>query len=87
MAAVAKEIDERAFRFVCNAILFVRSIRSEPGVRRLIALRSANESVLWLRAFVETRIGNAREASVLLDEARQLSRIIAAIIVRTKQHL
>ena len=119
MAAVAKEIDERAFRFVCNAILFVRSIRPEPGVRRLIeqfvasagsiaanreeascassrrefirfneiALRRANESVLWLRAFVETRIGNAREASVLLDEARQLSRIIAAIIVRTKQNL
>ena len=119
MAAVAKEIDERAFRFVCNAIVFVRSIRSEPGVRRLIeqfvasagsiaanreeascassrrefirlneiALRSANESVLWLRAFVETRIGNAREASVLLDEARQMSRIIAAIIVRTKQNL
>jgi four helix bundle protein len=119
MAGVAKEIDERAFLFLCNAIQFVRSIRFEPGVRRLIeqfvasagsiaanreeascassrrefirfneiALRSANESVLWLRAFVETRIGNAREASVLLDEARQLSRIIATIIVRTKHNL
>jgi four helix bundle protein len=119
MAAVAKEIDERAFQFLCNAIRFVRSIRSEPGVRRLIeqfvassgsiaanreeascassrrefvrfneiALRSANESVLWLRAFMATGIGNVREGSVLLDEARQLARIIAAIVVRTKRTL
>src|SRR5262245_32871579 len=119
MAAAAKEIDERAFRFLCSAILFVRPIRSEPGVRRLIeqfvasagsisanreeascassrrefirfneiALRSANESVLWLRVFVATGIGTAREGSVLLDEARQLARIIAAIIVRTRQNL
>jgi hypothetical protein len=36
MAAVAKEIDERAFRFLCKAVFFVRSIRSEPGVRRPI---------------------------------------------------
>ena len=119
MAAVAKEIDERAFQFLCNAIRFVRSIRSEPGVRRLIeqfvasagsiaanreeascassrrefvrfneiALRSANESVLLLRAFTATEIGKVRQGSVLLDEARQLSRILAAIIVRTKQNL
>jgi four helix bundle protein len=117
MAATPKEIDERAFRFLCDATRFARSVPYEPGVRRLvdqfvasagsicanreeatsassrrefirfnaIALRSANESVLWLRTFVATDIGSARMAPILLDEAQQLARIIAAIILSAKR--
>jgi four helix bundle protein len=85
-----KLIDERAFSLLCDVIRFVRTIRFEPAVRRLIdqlvasagsiaanrqeasggssrrefirfneiALRSANETTLWLRSFVETGIGD-----------------------------
>jgi len=89
MPYVPREIDERAFRFFCGIIRFVRTIEYEPGIRRLadqmvgaagsvaanreeaasgssrrefiryneIALRSAKESVLWLRGCEETAIG------------------------------
>ena len=119
MAASPKEIDERAFRFLCDAIGFVRTAWHEPGVRRLldqfvasagsiaanreeatsastrrefirfnqIALRSANEAVLWLRAFVATRVGDARKTPLLLDEARQLARIIAAIVLSARRNV
>jgi hypothetical protein len=49
-----------------------------------IALRSAKESVLWLRACNETALGDGRLATLLLDEARQLARILAAIVLSTK---
>lgn len=49
-----------------------------------LALRGAKESVLWLRAFQATDIGEPREAARLLDETRQLARIIGAIVVKTK---
>jgi four helix bundle protein len=49
-----------------------------------IALRSAKESVLWLRAFEATGIGDPREATRLLDETGQLARIIGAIVVKSK---
>jgi four helix bundle protein len=110
------DIDERAFEFLCNVITFVRTIRPEPGIRRLvdqlvaaagsvaanrqeasgassrrefirfneISLRSANESVLWLRAFDALLIGARDSAPVLLGEARQLARILGAIVVRGK---
>jgi four helix bundle protein len=109
-------IDERAFCLLCDVIAFVRTVRPEPGVRRLIdqlvasagsvaanrqeaisassrrefirfneiALRSANETVLWLRAFDAARLGNHDSAPVLLGEARQLARILGAIVVRAK---
>ena len=50
-----------------------------------IALRSAKESVLWVRACESTRIGNTEQAPVLLSEAKQLTRILAAIVVSTKK--
>ena len=109
-------IDERAFSFLCDVIRFARTIRFEPGVRRLIdqlvasagsipanrweatggssrrefirfneiALRSANETTLWLRTFVATGIGDPDRARVLLDEAGQIAKILGAIVVRTK---
>jgi len=49
-----------------------------------IALRSANEAVLWLRAFAATGIGNPETASLLLNEARQLPRILGSIVVNAK---
>ena len=111
------DIDERAFDFLCSIIPFVRTIRPEPGIRRLIdqlvsaagsiaanreeatsassrrefirfneiALRSAKESVLWLRTFKTTGIGSPAKSAALLDEARQLARILGAIVVNTKR--
>jgi four helix bundle protein len=110
MSCLPGGVDERAFRFLCDVIRFVRTIKPEPGVRRLvdqlvasagstaanrqeanggssrrefvrfneIALRSANESVLWLRAFAATGIGDHETASRLLSEARQLARILGS---------
>ena len=117
MASPPNGIDERAFAFLCNVIRFVRTVRPEPGVRRLIdqlvgasgsiaanrqealgassrrefvrfneiALRGAKESAMWVRACQETGIGNPEKASVLLDEVRQMARILGSIVVRTKK--
>jgi four helix bundle protein len=110
-------IDDRAFEFFCGMIRFVRTIRPEPGVRRLldqmvaasgsiaanreeatsassrrefvrfneIALRSAKESVLWLRACDATGLGTPQSCVALLTEARQLARILGAIVVNSKR--
>ena len=50
-----------------------------------IALRSANESVRWLRACAINRIGSRDKCVALLDEARQLARILGKIVVTTKR--
>jgi four helix bundle protein len=50
-----------------------------------IALRSAKESALWLRACQATGIGDSRLSATLLDEAGQLARILGAIVVRSKR--
>jgi four helix bundle protein len=110
-------IDERAFAFLCVVIRFVRTIRPESGIRRLvdqlvaaagsicanrqealgasskrefirfneIALRGANESFLWLRVFKAVQAGDAHQAIVLLEEARQMAKILGAIVVRSKR--
>jgi four helix bundle protein len=49
-----------------------------------IALRSAKETVLWLRACVTTHIGDPQLAAKLLDEGRQLARILASIVITAK---
>ncbi|MSO81966.1 MAG: four helix bundle protein [Acidobacteria bacterium] len=36
MSAPPNWIDERALAFLCDVIRFVRTVRPEPGVRRLI---------------------------------------------------
>jgi four helix bundle protein len=115
--STAPPIDERAFRFFCDVIRFVRTITPEPGVRRLadqmissagsiaanreeatsgtsrkefiryneIALRSAKESVVWLRGCEATSIGDPRQSVGLLSEARQLAKILGAIVVNSKR--
>ena len=50
-----------------------------------IALRSANESVRWLRSCAAARLGDQARCVALLDEGRQLARILAAIVISTKR--
>jgi four helix bundle protein len=117
MSTVTNGVDERAFRFLCEVIIFARTVVPEPGVRRLvdqlvaaagsvaanrqealsassrrefirfnlIALRSANETIVWMRAFKEVGIGNQSKAVALLGEIRQIANILGAIVVKTKQ--
>ena len=49
-----------------------------------IALRSANESVRWLRACAARQLGTQAQCVRLVDEARQLARIIAKIVITSK---
>ena len=49
-----------------------------------IALRSANESVRWLRAFEAKRFGSHETCVTLIDEGRQLARILARIVITSK---
>jgi four helix bundle protein len=117
MISTPDGIDERAFRFLCSVIRFVRTIDAEPGIRRLvdqlvgasgsiaanrqealgassrrefvrfneIALRGAKESWVWVRACCETGIGNPEKAAALLEEVRNITRILGSIVVRTKK--
>jgi four helix bundle protein len=50
-----------------------------------ISLRSANESVRWLRACAARRLGDQEHCMRLLDEARQSAKILAKIIITTKR--
>lgn len=49
-----------------------------------LALRSAKETVVWLRACESGQWGNQRACELLLDEAQQLARILGAIVVSAK---
>jgi four helix bundle protein len=49
-----------------------------------IALRSAKESVLWLRACEDTGMGRKDACVALLAEGRSLARILGAIVVKSK---
>lgn len=51
-----------------------------------VALRSANESVRWLRACAVSRLGNQALCTPLLNEARQLAKILAAIVITIKRN-
>lgn len=51
-----------------------------------IALRSANESVRWLRACSAQRLGPTPECIRLLDEGLQLARILAKIVITSKKN-
>ncbi len=50
-----------------------------------LALRGANETVRWLRACAAKRLGAREKCIALLDEARQLARILGRIVVTSKQ--
>lgn len=50
-----------------------------------IALRSANESVRWLRVCVNTGLGDHTLAGRLLQEGGEIANILGAIVVRSKR--
>jgi four helix bundle protein len=50
-----------------------------------ISLRSAKDSLRWLRLCAETGLGNQEMCLALINEARQLANILGAIVVRSKQ--
>ena len=83
------DINERALAFACQVIEpFVTTLPDRVGLRRLneIALRESRESVFWLSVCRRTNLGDQIACEGLLDEARQLARIIAAITVSTKRN-
>jgi four helix bundle protein len=49
-----------------------------------VSLRGANESVRWLRACAARNLGERQQCVALLDEARQLARILGKIVVTSK---
>jgi four helix bundle protein len=50
-----------------------------------ISLRSANESVRWLRACAARRFGSQDKCIPLIEEGRQLARILGKIVVTSKR--
>jgi four helix bundle protein len=50
-----------------------------------ISLRSANESARWLRACAAKQLRSQNQCVALLDEARQLARILGRIVVTSKE--
>jgi len=50
------------------------------------ALRAANESVRWLRACAARRLGSPAKCIALLDEGRQMARILAQIVITAKRN-
>ena len=50
-----------------------------------VSLRGANESVRWLRACAARNLGERQQCVALLDEGRQLARILGKIVVTSKQ--
>ena len=49
-----------------------------------VSLRGANESVRWLRACAARKLGAQQQCIALLDEGRQLARILGKIVVTSK---
>ena len=50
-----------------------------------VSLRGANESVRWLRACAARNLGAQQQCVALLDEGRQLARILGKIVVTAKR--
>ncbi|MCX6895689.1 MAG: four helix bundle protein [Verrucomicrobia bacterium] len=53
--------------------------------KNTIALKEARETHYWLRLFIATETARAPELTALTDEAQQLKRILAAIIISAKK--
>ena len=50
-----------------------------------ISLRGANESLRWLQACASIRLGSQEKCLPLLDEGRQLARLLAKVVITAKQ--
>jgi len=51
-----------------------------------ISLRGANESLRWLRTCAARRLGSQQQCVPLIDESRQLARILARIVITAKKN-
>jgi four helix bundle protein len=51
-----------------------------------ISMRSSNESARWLRACIARGYGERSKAIPLLDEARQIAKILAKIVITAKRN-
>ena len=51
-----------------------------------IALRESRETNFWLRVCQRTRVGDQRLCDSLLNEGLQIARIIAKIVINTKNN-
>jgi four helix bundle protein len=49
------------------------------------SLRGANESLRWLRACAERRIGSQEKCAPLVDEGQRLVRLLTRVVVRAKR--
>lgn len=78
-------IDERSFKFFRDVLAFLGGSRKEFIHYNEVSLRSANESVRWLRACAARRLGEQEQCLALLDEGRQLARILGKIVVTSKR--
>lgn len=52
-----------------------------------IALKSAHETIYWLRLLKDSKLANEREIDKLSDEVSQLSRMLGASVIKLKQKL
>ncbi len=52
----------------------------------IIALKSSNETIYWLRLIEETIVIDKQQSKDLLIEANELSNIIAKIIINAQKH-
>jgi len=50
-----------------------------------ISLRESRETVFWLRVCNQSGIGDQAVCARLLDEAQQIARIIATIVLNAKR--
>jgi four helix bundle protein len=87
------DLDDRSFRFLCDVIRFVRTIRFEPGGLRVIDQRVAAAGSIAANRQEATSSSSRREFirfnEIALRSAkeavsRQLARILGAIAVRSK---
>lgn len=52
-----------------------------------IALKECNESKLWLRYIGDTKIIDMQNLTKIIQEAKEISKIIGSIIVNTKRNM
>lgn len=52
-----------------------------------ISLKSANETEYWLNLLKDSKLANAKDIDILLDEVIQLSKMLGSSVIKLKQKL
>jgi four helix bundle protein len=60
--------------------------RADFNSKYAIALKETRETIYWLRLLKESGLAFAQDCDVLIKEASGISRIIGAIIVKSKKN-